>query len=162
MTDQPQPENTSHLHFTERENRDKVHYKGKTWTRRGLAAFLNLVILPGTGSFIVGRRIDGVIQICLCTLGVVLKLTALASLTIWMSPILQGLGVESLDRVKFEDSLPVARYMMIEASNSPPPEILGLNSMHVLWIGVAMILVGWVYGLVSVLLPPKLNGKGRG
>ncbi len=132
---------------------DQVVYKGKPWKRKTLAAFLNLLVLPGTGSLVLGRVVAGWIQIGLCIVGFVIKIVALSSVTIWLRPVLQRLGAENMSQLKLEDVLAVANYAVAEFYQSAPPEIAGVNSLYLFWGGMLMILAGWVYGAVVLFLP---------
>ncbi len=142
-------------------NRDQVVYRGKTWKRKTLAAFLNLVVLPGTGSFVLGRLAAGWIQIALCVGGFIVKIAAVTSVTIWLNPVLQKLGAESVGELQLKDILPVASHVAEEYYRSTPPEVAGINSLYLFWAGLAMILVGWLYGAVTLFLPDLSQGRGE-
>lgn len=132
----------------------KVVFRGKKWAKRSLAAFLNLLVMPGCGSFVLGRRFDGVVQILLVVAGLVLKVAAVVAIASWINPVL---GNGPLDAEA------IAKCLSSEEYANNPPSVLGISAAHALVVGLFLVVAGWVYGLISVFLPIKDRvKKGEG
>lgn len=127
-----------------------ISYRGKQWTRRALGAFLNLIVLPGTGSFVLGRKIEGAIQLFLVGIGLGMKILGAAALAGRVGSEVGGINHSLGAADPGSLALQVA-----EAIQANPPSVLGVNSIWMVAGGLLVFLAGWFFSLVSSLLPPK-------
>ncbi len=127
-----------------------VTYRGKQWTRRALGAFLNLVVLPGTGSFVLGRRTEGTVQLLAALAGLGMKIAGAAAVVARASTNLGALDMGSGAPDPKQVALQIA-----EAIQAGPPTIAGVSAIWMLFGGLALVVFAWVFSLISSLLPPR-------
>lgn len=145
----PAPENKRELRS------DLVNYQGKQWGRRGLGAFLNLVVFPGSGSFILGRTLEGGIQVFLASAGLAMKMAGGVALVKRVGGEIGGLDTSGGTPDPGALTLQVA-----ESIQFSPPSVIGVNSLWMIAGGLSLFVVAWIFSLVSCLLPTR--GKALG
>lgn len=140
----------AHIHSSSTQESDIINYRGKQWTRRALGAFLNLVVLPGAGSFVLGRKVEGTAQVLLVAAGLGLKLAGVAAIS-------QRIGSEvGQSRYTHGAQDPwLAAAQIAEAIKDVPPSVVGISSLWLVGGGLALFVAAWLFSLVSSLLPPK-------
>ena len=115
--------------------------------RKASAAFLNLLVLPGLGSLLLGRRrrLDAAIQIGASCVAFFLLLWAVKDLSLWALQVLgsPGQGNYSPEQIVF----------LAQAFSAQPPTCLGLPILFVFSLASVSFLGAWVYSLVSLFLP---------
>ena len=129
---------------------DWVSYRGKQWTRRALGAFLNLVVLPGTGSFVLGRRLEGTVQVLTAVIGLGVKITAASVIVARASTEIGGIsGTEGLPPTE------ILTAQIVGSIQSNPPMIAGISAIWLFVAGLALVVFAWLFSFVSTILPPK-------
>lgn len=110
-----------------------ISYRGKQWTRRALGASLNLLVLPGAGSFVLGRKTAGSIQIAGALVGVGLQIFGVISGSAQAGEMLAK-GV-------------------LEAGGDGAP-LPGGDAMWTAALGTFLFISSWLFSLVTSLMPP--------
>lgn len=122
------------------------------WTsRRILAAILNLAIIPGSGSFLVGRYLDGTIQLILSVSGTVLALGAMIVTHQWAGQVLghpMGFVVDPQTAQELKEA-----YLSSEVG----PRFLGLDVFVGMAMGFLLMTLGWIYSIISIFHKPPAN-----
>jgi len=126
-------------------------YQKRKWY---LAAFLNLLVLPGTGSLVLGKRLPGFIQIGFSFLGMVL-------LTFSFQSVLNWLVSQWTDFSNIYDSrlVPLSApkhiafldYLFIGFEEGVYPDWYGIPSLVILGLSFVVFLIVWIYSLISLL-----------
>lgn len=119
-----------------------------------LAGTLNLLILPGIGSLILGRTRDGIIQLFLAVGGIALSIYSLVAFFSWA-----GLGFGGKEaEVAFQDPRFIESLQQRMLEN--PPTVLGMPYGVAMLLGVVMMAGGWVYSAVSSVKGEKKVEQG--
>lgn len=127
----------------------------KSNSRLWLACFLSLLVWPGSGSFLINRSRDGVIQVVLGFVSFVLFMFGFAVLVVWGTPLIVegGLGVSQF-------SLEGLASGLSEEYEENPPTLLGFPVFGVIVISFLVFVISWVYSLISIVLAKQSVKKG--
>jgi TM2 domain-containing membrane protein YozV len=124
-------------------------YRNRQWPRRALGAFLNLFVLPGAGTLLLGRIRAGWLQIGFALTGILIKIPAMAAIIKSAGGALKdggwGTGVDQEALV-----LEISERLMQD-----PPAVFGVNAVLLLLLGVGLFLGAWISGAICAVLPPK-------
>lgn len=137
---------------------DSKIYEKRKWY---LAAFLNLLVLPGSGSLVLGRRLDGFIQIGLSFLGMVLLTSSIKSVFPWVMENLSRFNKNFNPLGWYEDGVffwgsspkPLAflDYIFVSMERGQYPTCLGVSSISIFILSIGIFLFVWIYSLISLL-----------
>jgi len=127
-----------------------ITYRGQQWTRRALGAFLNLVVLPGSGTLVLGRKSEGFIQISGAAIGLGLQLLAAGAIAAKV-----GADIGSLRGDELASEVDQVAGGLASSLLADPPALLGVSAIWVFLLGLALLILSWIFSLVSSLLPPK-------
>jgi hypothetical protein len=127
-----------------------ITYRGKQWTRRALGVFLNLVVLPGSGSLVLGRKTEGFIQIGGAVAGLALQLAAATTIAAKVGADIGSLRKDELDLGVDQVGDGLAGSLL-----SDPPTLLGVDATWVFLFGLTMLILSWIFSMISSLLPSQ-------
>jgi len=136
---------------------DKQKKRALFGTRRLLmAAFLNLLVLPGMGTFLLHRRKAAWLQLLLSCSSLVLAFAGFFSLAVWAS---SG-GLAGWDSVEFPltgfEGWPLERKsLFFDWLKENPPQVFGGDLRVVLFVIVGLFFVSWVWSFLVLFFPVR-------
>jgi hypothetical protein len=123
--------------------------------RLGFASFLNLLVLPGTGSFVIYRRLDGFVQLGMSLLAMVFFGLSSKALLFWVFGLYQTFlqtydssGGSAPPFVTFLDSF----LLGYPAFGAQLPTVFGFSSLSVFITSLVIFVLVWVYSLITILI----------
>jgi TM2 domain-containing membrane protein YozV len=142
--------------------KENILYLKRKWY---LAAFLNLLVLPGSGSFVLGRRVDGFIQLVLSFVAMGLLTVCLKSIFGWLwgefarfNQNYDPLGWSEGDTY-YRGSAPkplfFMNYIAHSLENGSYPMTFGLPTFIFFLLPLFIFFLVWVFALISLLKERK-------
>jgi hypothetical protein len=117
-----------------------------------LASFLNLLVWPGAGTFLLNRRKEAMFQVIIALFSLALLLFGIASITMWAVPIVAHVDANNFGHDN-------AAILLMETYRDNPPRWLGFHSMGVLIFSLFLFVVSWVYSLISLFIYKKTTKR---
>ncbi len=108
-----------------------------------LASFLNLLVWPGAGTFLLNRRKEAMFQVIIAFLSLALLVFGSASIIMWAVPLIAHADSNNLGHVD-------AFILIQNTYQDNPPRWLGFHSMGVIVFSLFLFVFSWVYSLVSL------------
>jgi hypothetical protein len=133
-----------------KDNKDKQPLRPKS--KIYLATFLNLLVWPGSGTFLVHRRGEAIIQVLVAFSSLVLLVFGIVSIVTWVLPLVAHADANHYGH----DNTAI---LIQDTYREKPPRWLGFHSMGVIIFSIFLFTVSWIYSLVSVILAKQQMKK---
>jgi TM2 domain-containing membrane protein YozV len=124
------------------------------------ATFLNLLILPGSGTLVLGKRRDGLIQLGLGLLGAILLTLCLKNMIGWIFDIFfrfnqnyNPLGWYEGDIFYWGSSpksIVFINYFLAALNKGDVPTLFGVSTITMLVVSLGIFIFVWIYSLISL------------
>jgi TM2 domain-containing membrane protein YozV len=138
-----------------------LHQKKKWY----FAAFLNLLVLPGTGTLVLGKRRAGLIQLGLGLLGAILLTLCLKTMIGWTLEILSRFNKNYNPVGWYEGdvfywgsspkSIAFIDYFLAALNKGDIPSLLGISTITMLFVSLGIFIFVWIYSLISLIQKSK-------
>jgi TM2 domain-containing membrane protein YozV len=106
-----------------------------------VALTLSLLVYPGAGSFVLGRIVEGIIQIVMASASLIIILVASVAMVYWAIPIYESAGRHGGDFIT----------LLIESYYQSPPAFLSITYGTWFVLAIFLFTFSWVYSLFSII-----------
>jgi predicted acyltransferase len=126
-------------------------------SKKTIAGLLNILVLPGLGTFILQRHWQAATQTLISILGVILLLGSSLYIAAEFATLLEE-NPELAQAADKETLSPAEENAIKESLKKAMQEKLTLTPFMLALAGIGLLLAGWVWGIVTLFLPiPSKN-----
>lgn len=131
-------------------------------SRYNLALFLSLLVWPGAGSFLLGRRWQGIFISLLATVSLVLLTYSFVGFFLGIIPIFGQASSMGLPLEETVSQIYTAVYSNPSNPSNPSflPAPFGFSFFGVLIFSIILFLISWVYALIDLVMAKKNIKQG--